>query len=77
MRVTVDRELCIGAGQCVRAAPSVFGQNIEDGRVELRSAPDVDGAAVDDVVVAVDLCPARVLAITATEGPRASEGGTG
>lgn len=74
MRVTVDRELCIGAGQCVRTAPAVFGQSAVDGRIVLRWSAEVAGAAAQDVADAVDLCPARVLAITASEEPRSSEG---
>jgi len=31
MRVTVDQDRCIAAGQCVAAAPDVFDQRDEDG----------------------------------------------
>ncbi|WP_041824994.1 ferredoxin [Streptantibioticus cattleyicolor] len=35
MRVSVDRDRCCGAGQCVLAVPQVFDQSEEDGLVEL------------------------------------------
>ena len=31
MKVTVDRDRCIGSGQCVTALPAVFDQREEDG----------------------------------------------
>lgn len=35
MRVFVDRDKCISAGQCVLAAPDVFDQDDEEGLVQL------------------------------------------
>jgi ferredoxin len=35
MRVSVDVDACVGAGQCVLAAPDVFDQRDEDGMVVL------------------------------------------
>ncbi|MFF4753210.1 ferredoxin [Streptomyces sp. NPDC002514] len=35
MRVSIDVEACVGAGQCVLAAPDVFDQRDEDGMVVL------------------------------------------
>ena len=35
IRVSVDREKCCGAGQCVLLAPDVFDQGEEDGIVVL------------------------------------------
>ncbi|MFE3887759.1 ferredoxin [Streptomyces lydicus] len=34
---TLDRERCVGAGQCVLAAPEVFGQDDGDGIVVLET----------------------------------------
>ncbi|MEU7898130.1 ferredoxin [Nonomuraea sp. NPDC049152] len=43
--ITVDRERCASSGQCVLAAPEVFTQDEEDGRVilldETASGPQV------------------------------------
>ena len=61
MKVTVDKDKCIGSGQCVLAAPDVFDQRDEDGIVVLLNAdPPADRAA--DVKQAAAVCPA--LAIT-------------
>uniref|UniRef100_A0AAU3GRQ9 Ferredoxin n=1 Tax=Streptomyces sp. NBC_01401 TaxID=2903854 RepID=A0AAU3GRQ9_9ACTN len=32
-RVSARRDLCVGAGQCVLAAPAVFDQAVDDGLV--------------------------------------------
>jgi ferredoxin len=64
MRVTVDREVCIGAGQCVLAAPNVFDQDDNDGRVMLLT-PDPDKADHAAVQNAVHVCPSG--AVTAAD----------
>jgi ferredoxin len=61
MKVTIDMDRCVAAGQCVLAAPDVFDQRDDDGVVVLLNAsPPADGA--DAVRTAAALCPA--LAIT-------------
>jgi ferredoxin len=60
MRIKVDLEKCIGAGQCVNAAPTVFAQNEDDGMVVL-----LDETPSDDKLAgvrsAIRLCPARAV----------------
>lgn len=60
MRIVADRELCIGAGQCVRYAPEFFDQDVEDGIVVvLDSAPaEQQRQEVDE---AIQVCPARAI----------------
>jgi ferredoxin len=60
MRVTADRDVCIGAGMCVLTAPAVFDQSDADGLVEvLVQTPAVaETAAVRE---AVKLCPSGAL----------------
>ncbi len=60
MRVTADRDVCIGAGMCVLTAPAVFDQSDADGLVEvLVDRPsEADAAAVRE---AVKLCPSGAL----------------
>lgn len=54
-----DRETCIGSGNCVRLAPTVFNQD-DDGRVALLPGGDPDTLA-DDVELAVGGCPVGAL----------------
>lgn len=61
MRVTVDKDLCIGAGQCVVTAPAVFDQD-DDGIVELLTDTPGEGER-DAVKEAEHVCPARVIAV--------------
>ena len=61
VRVSVDKDLCIGAGQCVVTAPDVFDQD-DDGIVELLtdSPAESDRDAVEE---AEHVCPARVITV--------------
>lgn len=61
MKVTVDKEKCIGSGQCVLAAPDVFDQQEDDGIVVLLN-PNPPADRAEDVKQAAAVCPA--LAIT-------------
>ena len=60
MRVTVDRDRCIGAGNCALIAPAVFDQEPDDAVVVLldESPPEDARPAVQE---AVDRCPAAVI----------------
>ncbi|MBI1757949.1 MAG: (4Fe-4S)-binding protein [Actinobacteria bacterium] len=62
MRIVMDREYCVGSGQCVLSAPELFDQSEEDGRVLLRTARP-EPAAIDRSRIAVDLCPSRALSL--------------
>jgi ferredoxin len=60
--VRVDQDVCIGAGQCVFAAPAVFTQREDDGVVELlqtHPAPEL-ASAVEE---AARVCPASVITL--------------
>ena len=62
MRVTVDQDRCIAAGQCAAAAPDVFDQRDEDGVVVLvKAAPDA--AEEDALRRAAGVCPALAIQI--------------
>lgn len=61
MRITADKDVCIGSGQCVLTAPDVFDSD-DDGVVEVRTpAPAPDRLA--SVREAVSLCPSRALSL--------------
>jgi ferredoxin len=69
MRITVDRDLCVGAGQCVLSAPETFELSEMDGLVVLRSAPsghDVPG----NLREAVRQCPSGALSLAEATGDR-------
>lgn len=63
MTVVVQRDACVGAGQCALVAPEVFDQD-DDGIVMLLDS-DPAGADLDLANKAVRLCPARAISMAA------------
>lgn len=62
MKVVVDEEKCVAAGQCVAASMEVFDQRDEDGIVVLLNEyPPAELA--DDVRNAAAVCPAMAIRI--------------
>ncbi|GAB3312345.1 ferredoxin [Geodermatophilus aquaeductus] len=60
MRVTADRELCVGSGACEMLAPDVFEVS-DDGVVHvLQDRPDDE----ESVRQAAQQCPTRALTVT-------------
>jgi ferredoxin len=62
MRLSVDQDRCVAAGQCVLSAPEIFDQREEDGTVVLLNEQPAPGAQ-DDVEQAALLCPAQAISI--------------
>jgi ferredoxin len=62
MKVTVDQDKCISAGQCVSNSSAVFDQRDEDGVVVLLDDHPPPEQA-DNVRRAVAECPASVISI--------------
>ena len=60
MRVAADRDVCIGSGNCVLTAPTVFDQDEDEGLVVVL-ASDVEPQDIDDVREAVAHCPSGAL----------------
>jgi len=60
MKIIVENEKCIAAGQCVLSAPDVFDQNEEDGIVILLAENPSDDLT-DNVEEAAALCPGRAI----------------
>ena len=60
MKVALERDWCIGAGNCALTAPAIFDQDPEDAVVVLlaESPPETERAAIEQ---AVDRCPAAVI----------------
>lgn len=64
MKVTVDRDLCIGAGNCVAIAPSVF--RLDDERKAVVMVP----SSIDDETLeeAAESCPTMAVILEDDEG---------
>ena len=63
MDIAVDRERCVGSGQCVMRMPDVFTSDDAEGLVELIDPAGAghDAADVDDVAFS---CPAQAILVT-------------
>ena len=62
MKVTVDQDKCVAAGQCVLLAPDVFDQRDSDGVVVLlQEFPPSE--LHDDVRQAAQVCPAWAIVL--------------
>jgi len=73
MKIVIDQDKCVGAGQCVAASPDVFDQRDEDGVVVLLT-DEPPAELADDVHQAASVCPA--LAITVVDQRRPSPSST-
>lgn len=62
MKVVVDEDKCVAAGQCVAAAMEVFDQRDEDGIVVLLN-PNPPAELADDVRNAAAMCPALAIRV--------------
>lgn len=62
MRITVDQDLCVATGQCVRTAPEVFDQREEDGVVTLLT-DDAPADLRQSVEEAAAACPVGALRV--------------
>ncbi len=62
MRVNVEIDKCIGAGQCVHAAAEVFDQDDDTGLVVLLDEHP-DGGLRAKVETAARLCPTRAFSV--------------
>lgn len=62
LKVRVDQEKCIAAGQCVLASPEVFDQREEDGIVVLLTDSPEESLRAS-VKKAARLCPALAITI--------------
>lgn len=66
MRISADRDVCIGAGNCVLTAPELFDQGEDDGVVVLlRANPDQEQSVAAREAAA--LCPSGAITLTEEE----------
>ena len=62
LRIELDQDMCIGAGQCVMTAPDLFDQRDDDGTAFLLQespSPEQESAAKE----AEALCPASAIRV--------------
>ncbi|EDY59906.1 MULTISPECIES: ferredoxin [Streptomyces] len=64
MRIDIDKDVCIGAGQCALAAPGVFTQD-DDGFSTLLPGRE-DGGGDPMVREAVRACPVGAITVSET-----------
>jgi ferredoxin len=64
IRIEVDRDLCIGSGDCVASQPDVFALD-DDGKAYVL---DPDAAEVDDIVEAASNCPVTAIFVIGGDG---------
>lgn len=64
MKVRVDRELCIGVGNCAAFAPTVFALDAENKAVVLDPASVSEKTLLD----AADSCPEQAIFVEDDEG---------
>lgn len=62
VKVRIDQVKCVGAGQCVLAAPDIFDQREEDGIVILLD-DEPDESLTAAVRKAARLCPAVAIEV--------------
>jgi len=67
LKVSIDRDRCVGAGNCVYLAPQVFSQDDEDGIVILlQERPDPALRAA--VIEAQRQCPSMAIRVEESGG---------
>ena len=64
LTIEVDRDLCIGSGDCVDTAPAVFELD-DDGKAVVL---DPNGAPEDEVVDAARNCPVTAIFVSGPDG---------
>ncbi|MFW6059769.1 MAG: ferredoxin [Phycisphaeraceae bacterium] len=67
LTVRIDRETCIGSGNCVKVAPEVF--ELDDGSI-VTFCRDVVEIDRDRLVEACDVCPVDALHVHDEKGRR-------
>lgn len=70
LRVSVNQDVCVGAGMCVLSSPEVFDQRDEDGVVKLITSEPPE-ALYEKVLGAARKCPSK--AIKVEQLPRETE----
>jgi ferredoxin len=65
LTVRIDRELCIGSGNCVKVAPDLFELDEE---VICAFAPTADSTPPEKIIDACEVCPVQALFVLDKNG---------
>lgn len=65
LEIEIDRELCMGSGNCVYHAPATFDLDDESIAVVV----DAAGASLDEVTAAATHCPSGAISVRTTDAP--------
>ncbi|HVV14132.1 ferredoxin [Amycolatopsis sp.] len=60
MRIIANKDVCVGAGQCVLTDPETFDQSEDDGTVIVLVEEPLD---IDKAREAVNICPSQALSL--------------
>lgn len=63
-RLSVDRDRCMGSGQCTFYAPATF--DLDDDSIAI--VVDDHGDGDDKILMAIEVCPTRAIARATAEG---------
>jgi ferredoxin len=64
LRIVIDRERCVGSGNCLYWAPGTF--DLDDDGVS--TVVDADGDDEDRIRVAAEGCPTRAISVYSRDG---------
>jgi ferredoxin len=64
MKVRIDRDLCVGIGNCVAIAPSVFKLDDQNKAVVL----EVSSVGEETIMSAAESCPVRAVIVENEQG---------
>ncbi|EGD03542.1 hypothetical protein B1M_15890 [Burkholderia sp. TJI49] len=74
LRVSVNQDVCVGAGLCVLSTSDVFDQRDEDGVVKLLQT-EPDDSLYEKVLGAARKCPSKAIKVEKLDDPDAPESG--
>jgi ferredoxin len=64
MKIKVDRDLCVGIGNCVAVAPSVFKLDSEN----KAQVMGVSSVSEDKIISAAESCPVNAIVVEDDQG---------
>jgi ferredoxin len=64
MKVKVDRDLCVGIGNCVAVAPSVFKLD----NANKATIQDISSASYEKIMSAAESCPVNAIIVEDDQG---------